>query len=297
MPAVPSETNRPSVAVFGLGGMGAAMADRLLRAGYGVSVYNRTPAKARPLVDAGARGAGSAADAARGAEVLLLSLSDEAAVRGVLFDQLGGCLGPGITVIDTSTVSPTFARECAARVEATGARRVEACVLGNAQLARAGRLRVLTAGDEPDVRRVRPLLDALGQQVIHAGAAGQAATMKLAFNLLLGAQVATLAEAVQYGVAAGLDRDQLLEAIAESGFSSLPMAFRADLMRRRAYDPPAFRTRLMHKDLRFAVADAGRLGVGLPVTATAAESFARVMLVGAADLDAAALAEHPAPAE
>ncbi|MCW6009770.1 NAD(P)-dependent oxidoreductase [Micromonospora sp. CPCC 205371] len=281
-----------TVAVFGLGGMGAAMASRLLRAGYAVSVYNRTAAKAEPLVAAGARGATSPADAATGARTLLLSLSDEPAVREVLFERLDGRLGDGVTVVDTSTVSPAFARECAERVAATGARRVEACVLGNAALARAGRLRVLAAGEPDDVAAVGPLLDALGQQVLHVGPAGMAATMKLAFNLLLGAQVATLAEAVRYGVAAGLDRDQLLEAIAESGFSSLPMAFRADLMRRRAYDPPAFRTRLMHKDLRFAVDDAARLGVGLPVTATAAETFAATMRAGAADLDAASVLDH-----
>jgi 3-hydroxyisobutyrate dehydrogenase-like beta-hydroxyacid dehydrogenase len=161
-------------------------------------------------------------------------------------------------------------------------------------LARAGRLRVLAAGDSDDVRAVRPVLDALGPQVLHLGGAGMGATMKLAFNLLLGAQVATLAEAVQYGVAAGLDRDELLEAIAESGFSSLVMAFRAELMRGRAYDPPAFRTRLMHKDLSFAVDDAARVDVGMPVTRAAAEAFARVMAAGAAELDAAAILEHPA---
>lgn len=281
-----------TVAVLGLGGMGAAMASRLLRAGWPVTVHNRTAAKAEPLVAAGADGAASALEAASRSRTVLLSLSDETAVRDVLFAQLGGWLRAGVTVVDTSTVSPAFARECAERVAATGARRVEACVLGNAALAKAGKLRVLAAGDAGDVAAARPLLDTLGQQVLHVGPAGMAATMKLAFNLLLGAQVATLAEAVRYGVAAGLDRDQLLEAIGESGFSSLPMAFRADLMRRKAYDPPAFRTRLMHKDLRFAVDDAARLGVGLPVTATAAESFAATMRAGAADLDAASILDH-----
>ncbi|MFE9337691.1 NAD(P)-binding domain-containing protein [Streptomyces sp. NPDC007063] len=279
-------------AFIGLGNMGGGMARRLLDAGYPLTVHNRTPAKAAPLAEAGATVAASPAEAAAGRSVVLLSLADEAAVEDVLFAQVAPVLAPGAVVVDTSTVSPAYARECARRLAGLGLRRVEACVVGNPFQAREGKLRVYTSGDESDIARVGDLLETLGSQVVHLGEPGSAATLKLIFNLLLGAQVASLTEAVAYGVAAGLDRDQLLASVAESGFSSVVLRFRADLMRKGAYQPAFFRSTLMEKDLRLALGDAAQAGAPLPVLDAVRERFAAVNAAGDGDKDASVLLEH-----
>ncbi|MBO8188072.1 NAD(P)-binding domain-containing protein [Streptomyces spirodelae] len=280
------------LAFIGLGNMGGGMAHRLLDAGCALTVHNRTAAKAAPLAEAGATVAASPAEAARGRSVVLLSLADEVAVEEVLFGQVAEVLAPGAVVIDTSTVSPAYARACARRLARLGLRRVEACVVGNPFQAREGKLRVYTSGDEADIARVADILDTLGAQVVHLGAPGTAATLKLIFNLLLGAQVASLAEAVAYGVAAGLDRDRLLTSVAESGFSSVVLRFRAELMRKGSYEPAFFRSTLMEKDLRLALGDAAVAGVPLPVLESVRERFADVGAAGDGDKDASVLLEH-----
>ncbi|MEU4966375.1 NAD(P)-binding domain-containing protein [Streptomyces smyrnaeus] len=290
-PSPGSATGEP-LAFVGLGNMGGGMAHRLLAAGRTLTVHNRTAAKAAPLAEAGATVAASPAEAAKGHGVVLLSLADEAAVEEVLFGQVAEVLAPGAVVVDTSTVSPAYARECAQRLDRLGLRRVEACVVGNPFQAREGKLRVYTSGEQSDIARVGDILDTLGAQVVHLGAPGTAATLKLIFNLLLGAQVASLAEAVAYGVAAGLDRDRLLASVAESGFSSVVLRFRAELMRKASYEPAFFRSTLMEKDLRLALGDAAVAGVPLPVLDSVRERFADVNAAGDGDKDASVLLEH-----
>lgn len=287
----PTRTLR--VAVIGLGGMGGGMAHRLVEEGFAVAVHNRTASRAAPLGDAGAAVAATAAEAVAGAEVVLLSLADEAAVTDVLFDQLLPVLAPGTLVLNTSTVSSRYARTAMARLAAAGLRPVEACVVGNPQMARGGSLRVFAAGAEDDVDAARTVLDAIGQQVLYLGAPGTASAMKLAFNLLLAAQTVAFAEAVNFGVAAGLDRDQLIEAIADSGFSSPVLSFRSQFMRTRTYRPAAFRASLMEKDLRLMASDAGDLGLSLPATDCLAQRYAGVVDAGHGDSDAAIVIDAP----
>ncbi|GHH72118.1 3-hydroxyisobutyrate dehydrogenase [Streptosporangium violaceochromogenes] len=270
--------------------MGAGMGHRLLEAGHPVSVYNRTPAKAAPLVEAGARLI-TTPQAAADAPIVLFSLSDEAAVDHVLFETMAPALRKGTIVVDTTTTSPLYARQAATRLSAAGLTRVEACVLGNPPMAHTGDLRIFTAGVRNDVEAVGDLLRVLGKEVRYLGAAGAASTMKLAFNLLLGVQTAALAEAVSYGVGAGLDRDLLIETIVNSGFSSPVLAFRAGFMRERRYEPAAFRTRLMEKDLRLAVNDAAARGIPLPLTESAGDLMADAVAAGLGDQDAAVIGE------
>ncbi|WP_206506000.1 NAD(P)-dependent oxidoreductase [Streptomyces chrestomyceticus] len=282
------------LAFIGLGAMGGGMAHRLLESGYALTVYNRTAGKAEPLLAAGARGAGSPGAAAAGHRVVLLSLSDEQAVEEVLFGRVVPVLEPGALVVDTSTVSPGFARETAARLADEGLRRVEACVVGNPPQARRGELRVFVSGAEADLAEVRPVLDALGSQVVHLGAPGTATSLKIVLNLLLGAQVASMAEAVSYGVASGLDRERVITTIAESGFSSLVMRFRADLMLRGSYEPAYFRADLMEKDIGIATRAARESGLGLPVLDTVRERFASVVAAGDGAKDASVVVDHSA---
>ncbi|MFC6883292.1 MULTISPECIES: NAD(P)-dependent oxidoreductase [Actinomadura] len=276
----------------GLGVMGAGMAARLLEAGHRVRVYNRTAEKAAPLLAAGARAAATAAEAAEGADAVVVSLADEAAVEAVVFGDAVRGLAAGTPVIDTSTVTPAFARDAARRLADLGVRRVEACVLGNPLQARSGELRVMTAGDPADAEAVRDVLEALGQEVRHFGPAGAAATMKLVLNVLIGAEIAALAEAVALGESGGLDRDAVLECVGASGVSSMVMSFRAAIMRQRRYEPAAFRSSLMAKDLRYALGLAEAAATGLPLAERVLEIVARAVERGDGDKDLAVLAEH-----
>ncbi|WP_131736985.1 NAD(P)-dependent oxidoreductase [Actinomadura roseirufa] len=280
------------IGFVGLGVMGAGMAGRLVETGRTVRVYNRTAAKAAPLVAAGAVAAATAAEAVRGADAVVVSLADEAAVERVLFgDALKG-LAPGTPVIDTSTVTPAFARRAALRLAEAGARRVEACVLGNPLQARAGEMRVMAAGERADVESVRDVLEDLGQELRYFGGAGAAATMKLVLNVLIGAEIAALAEAVALGESGGLDRADVLECVGGSGVSSMVMTFRAAIMRERRYEPAAFRTSLMAKDLRYAIDLAGGAAAGLPLAERVLEIVERAVEGGDGDRDLAVLAEH-----
>lgn len=280
------------LAFIGLGSMGGGMARRLLETGHTLTVHNRTAQKAAPLAEAGARLAATPEDAAAGHRLVLLSLSDEQAVEEVLFDRVVPVLAPGTVVVDTSTVSPGYAREAAARLADKGLRRVEACVVGNPLQARKGELRVFVSGDPADLAEVRPVLEAFGSEIVHVGAPGTATSLKLILNLLLGAQVAALAEAVAYGTAAGLDRDQLIGVVAASGFSSLVMRFRAELMLKRSYEPAFFRSELMAKDIRIALAAAAEHGAAMPVLDVVHQRFAEVLAAGDGDKDASVLVEH-----
>ena len=285
------------VAVIGLGGMGSGMARALLDNGFPVTVYNRTAAKAAPLVEQGAVLAPSAGDAGAGADVVVLSLADEHAVESVLFGEVVWRLRPGTTVVDTSTVSPSFAHNTSIRLAASGVHRVEACVIGNPAMAKSGQLRVFAAGRESDVDGVRDVLGALSQEIRYLGPAGRAGTLKIAFNLLLGIQTAALAETVSFAEAAGLDREYLLAALDNSGWRSPILSFRAEFMRRREYTPAGFRTVLMQKDLTLAQEEAAVHGVRLPLVAASAERFAEVIEGGRGDEDAAVVAELVARAE
>jgi 3-hydroxyisobutyrate dehydrogenase-like beta-hydroxyacid dehydrogenase len=279
------------VAVIGLGGMGSGMARALLDAGYPVTVYNRTAAKAEPLVAAGATLAESAGDAGAGARVVVLSLADEHAVEDVLFGEVVWRLAPGTTVVDTSTVSPSFAHNTAIRLAASGVHRVEACVIGNPAMAKTGQLRVFAAGKESDVDGVRDVLGALSQEIRYLGPSGRAGTLKLAFNLLLGIQTAALAETVAFAESAGLDRELLLDALDNSGWRSPILSFRSQFMRRREYTPAGFRTVLMQKDLTLAREEAAAHGVRLPLVETSASRFGEAIAAGRGDDDAAVVAE------
>ncbi|MFL6109789.1 MAG: NAD(P)-dependent oxidoreductase [Catenulispora sp.] len=282
-------------AFLGLGGMGAGMAHRLRDAGVRLVVQNRTAAKTIPLVDAGATAADTPAAAAADADVVFVSVADEAALDEVIFgpDGVAAGLRPGGYLVDTSTASPTYSIAAAEKLAAHGIRYVEARILGNPLHARSGELRVFAAGRDQDVEAVRPLLEIIGQEVRNLGPIGAASTFKLAFNVLLGAQLAAISEAVDMAERAGLSREVMLQTIGTSGLASPVLAFRCALALKGRFDPPAFRTRLMHKDLRLALSDARS---PMPVIARAAEYFDAALERGLGELDAAIVLAAPEPA-
>lgn len=283
--------DRQRIAYIGLGVMGAGMAARLVESGYNVAVYNRTRSKAEEVGKLGARIAESPADAAREADVVMLSLANQDVVSQMLFGENGvfETLAQGGYILDMSTVPPDFPRELASRAREAGYRALDACVLGNPFHARQGELRVMAGGEEDDFKAVEKLLEALGKEVTYLGASGMGATMKLVLNMLMGVQMPALAEAVVFGERAGLSRDKILEMISKSGYSSPMMSFRCAIMGQRNFDFAAFKLGLMRKDMTLVLGESQKLGVPMPVTETAYSMLTAAQQQGLGDLDVAAI--------
>jgi 3-hydroxyisobutyrate dehydrogenase len=283
--------DKKRIGFIGLGAMGLGMASKLAESGYELAVYNRTRAKSEEVAGLGARVADSPADAARDADVVMLSLADQHIVESMLYgdDGVSGSAPTGAYIVDLSTVPPDFSRETASRVAEAGYRALDACVLGNPQHAREGELRVMVGGDEEDFRAVEPILQAIAKQVTHYGPSGMGATMKLVLNMLMGIQMPALAEAVVFGERAGLPREKILEMIAGSGYSSPMMTFRCPMMVRRSFQQVAFKLGLMRKDMMLVLSEAQELGVPMPVAETAYSMLTAASQQGLGDFDVSAV--------
>src|SRR5215210_7384833 len=282
---------RKRIGFIGLGGMGGGMASRLTESGYQLAVYNRTREKAEPIAALGARVADSPADAARDADVVMLSLSNQNVVDTMLFGEDGAAdaLRDGGFILDLSTVPPGFARELADRARAAGKRALDTCVLGAPHHARTGELRVMVGGGEDDFQAVEDILQTIGKEVTYLGTNGLGATMKLVLNMLMGVQMPALAEAVVFGERAGLPREAILQMIAGSGYSSPVMTFRCPMMAERQFQRVAFSLALMEKDMTLVVNEAREHGVPMPVAETAREALANASEQGLGGFDVSAI--------
>ncbi|WP_052852534.1 NAD(P)-dependent oxidoreductase [Streptomyces avicenniae] len=277
-----------TVAVLGLGVMGGGIARRLLDQGLPLTVWNRSPGRAAELADLGATVAPTPAEAARDADLVLVSLADGAATQEVLLGQDGVLAdGPVAGVLaSASTISPDVLRVLRERTPAV----LDLGLLGNGTHARTGELRVYVGGTDKDLARARDVLDLVAKQVVHVGGPGDGMRLKLLMNTLMGIQVQAMAEAAALGESAGLDRRAVLDAITDSGFATPVMGFKARRLAADRYDRPDFRLRLMAKDLALATAEAERTGLELPLVRTALATHDEAVRRGDGDLDCAAVA-------
>ncbi|HEX6835982.1 MAG TPA: NAD(P)-dependent oxidoreductase [Polyangia bacterium] len=273
-----------NVAFLGLGTMGAPMAANLLKQ-HSLAVWNRTPERARPLVDAGARLATSPADAARGADAIVLMLADPIAVLSVVDgpDGLVAGLAPNALVIDMSTIDPATARVTDAKVRARGGRFVDAPVSGTRKPAVDGKLVIMAGGDPADVARARPLLELMGR-VVPVGGVGQGMAAKLVLNGL-GAHMMTGFSAMLV-LAARLDLDltAMLEVIGSGAFSSPLYTSKAPRMLARDFAAD-FTLQLMHKDQELVLATAAEHGYAMPTLAAIRDVLAEGIAAGYGDGD------------
>src|SRR5438876_4066300 len=201
------------IAVLGMGRMGRALAGRLLEGGHRVAVWNRSRGKAGEVVSAGAREAGSVADALEGVDVALTMLANDEAIRAVAFGQLRSSIGDSTIYVDSSTVSPGLSAELA---EAFEPRFLAMPVLGSPAAVSAGQAVFLTGGDAAVVDRLGPLISSLTNTVRRYDSAPLAIAAKLATNLLLLSEVAALAESFAVGRSGGLRDDQLRDLLGTS---------------------------------------------------------------------------------
>ncbi len=191
------------IGVVGLGSMGTAMAQRLVSAGFDVTVNNRTKDRMGAVAAAGARTATLPADAAQNADLVVVSVRGERAVDEVLFDHgsIGETLREGGYVLDTSTTSPRFSRDATARLASYGITRVEGCILGDPTRARVGKLRILFGGSVQDLEAVDGVVRALASSVVHTGSVGTASKVKAMHQALLADGFDAAAHALLRGLA------------------------------------------------------------------------------------------------
>jgi len=285
------------IAFLGLGQMGAPMATRLLQAGHHVTVWDRTPERATPLVERGAVAAASPADAAAGVDVAITMLATPDALEQVVFgdEGLALALGPGQVLIDMSTVGPRTVGEVRARLPESVSM-VDAPVRGSVPQATGGSLEVFVGATNDDFERVRPILELLGD-VRHVGGPRSGAAMKLVVNATLGAAIVAFGEALALATSLGLDRGPVLDVLAKSPIGPAVTAKRA-MVEANSY-PPSFKLRHAAKDMRLVAEASDAAGLDLWEASAARAWLEEAAGQGAADLDYAAvvatiLGERPA---
>ncbi|MHB0912806.1 MAG: NAD(P)-dependent oxidoreductase [Armatimonadota bacterium] len=259
-----------SIGFLGLGIMGQGMAANLAEAGNAVKVWNRTPGKAVGFPEAE-----TPRQAAEGADVVITMLSTPDALMEVALgdDGLLAGLEKGAVLIDCSTVDPSTSRKLAAEAEARGARFMDCPVTGSKPAAESGELVFMAGGDAETLEEMRPVLDAMGRKIIHAGGVGSGSQLKLCFNLMVGHAMAALSESLVLGAKAGLDPSVILEAIGSGMVASKFYDWKGRSIIDRDFSTN-FSLALMHKDLGLMLSSGQELSVPLPVTEAVTELFA-----------------------
>ena len=275
------------IGFLGLGEMGTPMASRLLHAGHDVIVWNRTAERAAALAQQGAAVASSPAKAAAGANVVITMLATPEALEQVLFGTAGlaPALSTGLVLIDMSTVGPDAIRSVAARMP-TGVSLVDAPVRGSLPQATSGRLDIFVGGTDENYERVRPILESLGS-VRHVGGQGSGAAMKLVANLTLGAAIVALGEALSLGESLALERNVLLDALADSPIGPIVAAKRGNIESDQF--GPGFKLQLAAKDMKLVMEAAVARGRDLKQARANRAWLDEAAEHGAADLDFSAV--------
>jgi len=260
------------VGFIGLGAMGSRMASRLLAAHHDVVVYNRSPERARPLEQRGAKVAATPKQLAAGVDIVFSSVANDAALEQVMFGPDGALAGAraGSVVIEMSTVNPRTSRQVHEDARSKGVSVLDAPVSGSTVQAEQGQLVIFVGGEEDVYQKCQAILAVLGSKTFYLGPSGAGATMKLCVNTLLGLGVQALAEAIALGLKAGLPRERFLQVLGETAVVSPSQKSKLENVRKGEY-PAAFALRLMFKDFGLIVETAMEWSVPMPATAAAVQ--------------------------
>ncbi|HEY3418207.1 MAG TPA: NAD(P)-dependent oxidoreductase [Armatimonadota bacterium] len=278
------------VSFLGMGNMGRPMAANLLKACFDLTVYNRTPEKARELVERGAHAAATIAEAVQGAEAIITMLSDDAAVQAAILGEGGvaSTATAGQYVIDMSTVSPDLSRELATTLGERGVHFLDAPVSGSVKPATEGTLTILVGGKAEDLETCRPLFESLGQAIFHLGPNGAGTQGKLCINSILGAYLQAIAEALVLAEHGGLTREAFLNVLNASAIKSPLSALKTPAFIAGDY-PAAFALKHMAKDYGLALQQAREHNVYMPLAAAGNETYKAAVNLGHGDEDFAAV--------
>lgn len=275
-----------SVAVLGLGIMGQPMARNLLRGGFEVRVWNRTPARTSELAREGARPAVSPAAAARGARFTVVMVADPPALEEVLRGESGALAGlaEGSSLINMGTQSIDQIERIAAELAARGIDFVDAPVTGSKGGAIDGTLTILVGAQAQALERARPVLSTVGKTILHVGRPGDGTRAKLALNLIQSGMLAAWAEGLALAKGLGLAPATMLQVVESSAGNSGLFRFKGPFLLRRDFSTN-FSLRLMDKDVKLALDEAERLGAPLGVGRAVSGLFTEAMTAGMGEED------------
>ncbi len=254
--------------------MGQPMALNLLKAGYAVTVFNRTQSKAKPLEQKGARVAASPAEAARDADFVMTIVSDSAAMEEVVLGRKGvlETLRPGAVLIDSSTISPVVSRKLACHVAGKSAEMLDAPVTGSKHGAEKGELTFMVGGERRTFDRVMPILQVLGKKHIYCGLHGAGSSAKLAQNAIQATTLEIFCEGFVLATKAGVKPEAMFEIIQSSLARASLTDFKAPFIFKGDFTT-YFPLKWMHKDLELAMEAAYAQGVAMPATAAVKEVY------------------------
>lgn len=279
------------VGFCGLGTMGGPMAANLRRAGFPLTVWNRSPGRAAELLELGAVEGASPRAVAEASDVVVICVSDSPDVEAVLFGPEGVSAGasPGTLVVDCSTISPAASRDFATRLAEQGVAMIDAPVSGGSEGALKGTLTIMVGGEAADVERARPLLETMGRSVTHMGPLGAGQATKAVNQVILCGTYLGVAEGMVLAIRAGLDPEQVVEALGGGAAASWVLENRSGRIIADEY-PLGFKVSLHLKDVMIALAMALESGVAMPVAAMAAQIENGLVAQGHGDDDVSALA-------
>jgi 3-hydroxyisobutyrate dehydrogenase len=255
------------IGFIGLGIMGGGMARNILKAGFGLRVWNRTAARAEAIAEAGAALGASPADVAAHSDIIITCVSDTPDVEAVLLGERGVIQGAreGALVIDMSTISPQATRAVGARLAERGVAMLDAPVSGGSEGAARGTLAIMVGGAPEQLQRALPVLQAMGQTITHVGELGAGQTVKLANQILVVGNAMAVSEALLFAQASGVDPQKTLDAVKNGAAGSWMLSNRGPQILARDWRP-GFTIDLQQKDLRLVLEAADQ--VGAPALAT-----------------------------
>jgi len=256
------------VGFIGLGIMGQGMAHNLLKAGFPLTVWNRTASRMDSLVAGGAQAGRDPADVATRSDVIMICVSDTPDVEAVILGERGVLKGAraGSLVIDCSTISPLATRKLAAALVEAGGAMLDAPVSGGSEGAARGTLSIMVGGETKDFERALPVFQAIGKKITHVGSSGAGQTVKLVNQILVVGNALAMCEALLFAQAGGVDLTKTLEAVSAGAAGSWMLSNRGPQILQRDWRP-GFTIDLQQKDIRLVLDAADESGVPLPSTA------------------------------
>jgi 3-hydroxyisobutyrate dehydrogenase-like beta-hydroxyacid dehydrogenase len=281
------------IGFLGLGIMGSRMAANVARAGYELTVWTHTEGKAARWAEQHkATAVDTPAEVARASDIVVSMVVDGAQVESVLLGPGGAAAGAGegVLCVDMSTIAPTDTRRIGAALAEHGVRMLDAPVTGSSPRAEAGTLTIMAGGEPEDFERAKPLLETMGELIVHVGELGQGEMLKLINNALGAANAAAVAEALLLADATGVDLDTLVAVTQTGSGASLQMQMKSGPMREHDYTT-LFKTEHLLKDVRLCLEEAQAAGVPFPAAAHARDLLAATMGRGHGADDYAAMIE------
>lgn len=297
MIAPTSTSSRPTVGVFGMGLMGVPMVERLWACGYPVIAGNRTAAKLEPLRSHDIPGFTDAAEVIAACEVVLMMVSDAAALHAVLGTEAAQAALPGKTVIQMGTIAPQESQELAAIVTAAGGDYLESPVLGSIPQVRDGSLLLMVGATAAQFARWRSLLTVFGPEPVHVGAVGAGAALKLAMNQLIGSLTAGFAASLGLVRREGIAVETFMDTLRQSALYAPTFDKKLQRMCDRDFGNPNFPTKHLGKDLRLFTQAAQAVGIDASVVEAIARIADTAGDAGWADADYSAIAAAIDPPE